>query len=272
MGERVRHAREREGLQGRNAAAFARGGETAVAVGDNGLAWISTGGNLANWGPTEETKTGQKLNEVVAGSGGSLFAAAGDHGAILLFSEPGGSWCGIDSRTANHLNAVAVDKGGGIAFAVGNAGERATFLKFDTAGCESPAARVEGDVPPVEASAGQIDDLPAGNRDAVDAETKFVVDRIGETLARIVAVFILLYLVHHLIGLIRYYLRLAAFYDARSDAVLMTDPEKLPLSRSVWTFERSANALTPRDIDFDNMPRSMAKEILRLARSLLRRK
>ena len=242
---------------------------TAVAVGDDGLAWISTGDNFANWSASE-TRVGQRLNDVAVDPDGKSFVAVGDNGTVLLTADGGANWCQPDAGTGADLDAVAFGRDGdtAFAFAVGQADERMTLLKIDPSDCGKPATPIMVDLPDVLTG----EERATKNPSPVTPDLEFIVIYLTIGFVRLAAILVFLYMVHHVIGLIRYYLRLAAFYEGRADAVLMTDGKQLPLSRSIWTFERSANALTPRDIDFEGMSRSMAKEVLRLTRSLLQRK
>jgi hypothetical protein len=86
------------------------------------------------------------------------------------------------------------------------------------------------------------DDLTLIFPEKIDSGSKWLT-LVATTLTRISVLLILVFLVQILVGLYRYSLRLAAFYDARSDALVLRKTGDEDFVK--WT-----TALTPRDIDF----------------------
>ena len=85
---------------------------------------------------------------------------------------------------------------------------------------------------------------------------------------RIVALFALFFLMHVLVRLHQYSLRLAAFWDARADAVLLMQSFA---SRKAETFDDLVAALAPDAYDFKPTPKSGQEAVLNLVGQLLRR-
>ena len=100
------------------------------------------------------------------------------------------------------------------------------------------------------------------------------------TSLRIGSILVLLLWVRHMANLMRYNLRLAAYYDARADAIrlfrseeLSQPDEKKELSQSkkIHLLKRLMRTVTPDDIDIGRSPRGVVEHAMRLARGMLRR-
>ena len=76
------------------------------------------------------------------------------------------------------------------------------------------------------------------------------------TLMRVVTLTILFFLVRVLIRLYQYSLRLAAFWESRSDAVLLAD---CLAAAKAKRFDDLVNALSPDTYDFNPLPRSRSR-------------
>jgi hypothetical protein len=74
---------------------------------------------------------------------------------------------------------------------------------------------------------------------------------------------LMIFLAAILVVLYRYNMRLAAFYDARADALRLAD--KLPDLR----FDELVTSLSPDSIDFGRMPKSPADQVVALAREII---
>ena len=85
---------------------------------------------------------------------------------------------------------------------------------------------------------------------------------------RIVTLFALFFIVHVLVRLHQYSLRLAAFWDARADAVLLA--QSFDCHRAE-TFDDLVAALAPDAYDFKPSPKSGHEAVMNLAGQLLRR-
>ena len=86
---------------------------------------------------------------------------------------------------------------------------------------------------------------------------------------RVVVILITLFLVQILVSLYRYNTRLAGYYDARADALLLLHAEEGIVQR--MPFAELMAALSPDGVDFGRAPKTsldhamaMAKEVLRV--------
>jgi hypothetical protein len=82
------------------------------------------------------------------------------------------------------------------------------------------------------------------------------------------SIILLLFLVQILVPLYRYNTRLAAYYDARGDALSIVD---LDSASNVEGFERLIFALSPDAVSFGSPPLSPAEQAVRLATHVLSR-
>ena len=80
---------------------------------------------------------------------------------------------------------------------------------------------------------------------------------------RVTTILLIAFLVQILVSLYRYNTRLAGYYDARADAVLMT-------RFAGAEFDKLVDLLSPDRFDFGRQPRSPAGNALELAREILR--
>ena len=91
----------------------------------------------------------------------------------------------------------------------------------------------------------------------------FIMELFNLVSVRIAAVLIFLVVLCQLFGLVRYHLRLVTLYDGRVD-VVMTESDNLSLLRNHKSFGRAVNEQTPNDIDFEEVPLSVAREVQRI--------
>lgn len=246
------------------AVAFGGDGRTALAVGGNGSIARSDDGG-ANWRPVP-SGTGNRLNDVALSGDGRIAVAAGQDGRILVSVDGGANWCARDSRTASRLDAVAlapVDGGEAHAY-IG--GENATALRLEI----SPET-CEGNVDIVRWNAPEeTEDDPYAGLSSEQRFTVIIYRDIMAHLFRIGIVLLLIFLVQHLVALVRYNLRLAAFYHARADAILMSEDKPLPHSESIDELEQIMRCLSPDNVDFGRQPKTVAGETMRLAQFVMR--
>jgi hypothetical protein len=86
---------------------------------------------------------------------------------------------------------------------------------------------------------------------------------------RITAVMFALFLVQFLISLYRYNIRLAGFYDARADALLLADQSSFPwIMSSVEEIDQIMRTLSPEAVDFGKTPRSALDQATRLMQGM----
>ena len=83
------------------------------------------------------------------------------------------------------------------------------------------------------------------------------------TIIRITAILLIVFLVQILTGLYRYNTRLAGFYDARADAILVVE-------FSGMRFDKLVELLSPDHLTFGRQPKSPANSAVDLAREILR--
>ena len=111
----------------------------------------------------------------------------------------------------------------------------------------------------------EIRDLETGPGEPLTA-TEELMSRASIRLAILVLV---LFLVQVLFGLNRYNTRLAAFYLACADTLLLLsagdDPIRLPLDVA----ERLTQMLSPDQLDFGRSPKAVAQQAMDIARNLL---
>lgn len=82
------------------------------------------------------------------------------------------------------------------------------------------------------------------------------------TISRVGVLVVLLFLVSFLVNLYRYNMRLAAYYDARADALALFQLTDLGLPELIL-------ALSPDGMDFGKMPRSPTDHAVELAKAML---
>ena len=92
------------------------------------------------------------------------------------------------------------------------------------------------------------------------------------TFVRVATVLVLFFMVQYLISLTRYSLRLAAFYDARRDAVLLTAEDRLPQPGSIAELDRMMRAMSPDALDFGRSPRTTIEQTMQMAGLIVKRR
>ena len=247
------------------AVAFSGDGQVAIAVGEDGATWVSVDGGK-EW-DRRASRVGDTLEAVALNHDGSTAVAVGGDGTILVFTTRDKEWKQRASGTPQSLSAVAIIDDGETAIVVGdNAtvlrsknGSFSRFSKLKAAFAEEEAVFTEER----ERQSPQEDTRRDSVLSTVDFETNFL--RVGTVL-------ILLFMVRYLISLTRYNLRLAAFYDARRDAIRLTGTETFPRPASVRDLERMMHALSPDEVDLCHPPRTIIGYAMRLARWMSRRK
>ena len=77
-------------------------------------------------------------------------------------------------------------------------------------------------------------------------------------------------MVHYPITLTRFRFRLAAFYDARRDAILLTPTNAFPARTNIGELERMMNAIEPAGVDFGRPPKTTMDHAMQLAQMIVR--
>ena len=221
-----------------NAVKFSSDGKTAIAVGNNGSIWYSADSG-DNWA-SGTSNVSDDLISIALSSDGSLAVTVGEDGTFLVSTDQGKTWSNRESKTRSELLSVVLNAGDKIAIAVG---ENGTGLRWDSLSADSPLTERE--------------DISKQLRDAVMKQipNEAVSDEISAAITldvfylRTVTVLLLLLMVHHLNKLIRYNLRLAAFYNARRDILLLVTEEALSEHMNFNEFEQLMRSLSPDHLD-----------------------
>ena len=246
------------------AIASGKDGRLMVVVGRNGLIWGSTdeGGS---WGP-RTSNVADHLEAVALSDSSGVTVAVGRDGTILV-SDDGGArrWVSRDSRTANTLNAVVLGADGKRMIVVGG---NATILRSESTATEMFPAIERVDVgadPPVCPEGATADVAEDGiTADLTEQEVLAEISFFA-TFVRVATVLILFFMVQYLISLTRYSLRLAAFYDARRDVVLLAAEDQIPQPRSFADLDRMMRAMSPDALDFGRSPRTTVEQAMQMA-------
>ena len=263
-----------------NGVALSGNGKIAVLVGDNGLAKSSVDGGKT-W-KSCATKVGNDLNGVALSRDGETAVLVGDDGRVLDFDvqEEGCSNMRFGKVvTERQFYALVLDEDSDVAIVVG---EDLTIGRwFD----QRPFVRdrdsqthpqIRKRLTKEEERHVKEEQRRAEERRA-NEEEKALADAFSKsawqvyfysTSLRVGIIVILMFWVGHLVGLIRYHLRLATYYDARGDAITLVG-ERLSSGPDggLRPLERAIDALSPDDISFSDakVPRNKLLATLRRA-------
>ena len=275
------------------AVAFSGDDRTAIAVGgrrNRGIVWAYDGEN-ESW-REGASDIGDRLNAVALDEEGGRAVAVGRDGAILVSTDHGKGWHSRGAGTASELHAVTLDKKGMVAIAVG---ERGTILRSESS---SKGVFLE------------FESITPRRQDSspVSTETVFFTGLVYRNVLLIGPILVLILVVRYLVVLTRYNLRLAAFYDARGDAILFSLPAResadtphrlgdeggapsspdggagpsqsqhsgekadFPRPKDIDELERLMRAVSPDDLDFGRTPKTTIEEVARLAKVIVGRR
>ena len=268
------------------AVAVSADGETAIAVGWRGLVYHSTNGG-ENW-KHAQSGVSVDLNAVALSGDGAVAIAVGNDGTVLVSTDKGENWNARDSRTSNDLNAVALEKGDTAALIVG--GNR-TILQLTLSGQEDLSkitsvgklqihiSLSEEEETEIEEEIEEIEEERRYGEETKDEHDGRVrAFFIGTQILRIGSVLIFLLWIRHTASVMYYHWRLAAYYDARGDAILLLgalrqpdEKEELSQSKKIHLLKRLMRGVSPDDIDIGRSPRGVIEHAMRLARTMLRR-
>ena len=267
------------------AVAVSAGGETAIAVGWRGLVYRSANSGK-NW-THAPSGVSLSLNAVALSSDGTVAIAVGDDGTVLVSTDRGGNWNARDSGTSNDLNAVALEKGDTAALIVG---DNRTILRLTLPEQEDLSEITSVGKLQIRRSLSEEEEKEIEK----EIERKTIEKRIQESQAeydatkdkvliystglRIGSILVFLLWVRQMANLMHYNLRLAAYYKARGDAILLLgalkqpdEKEELSRSKKIHLLKRLMREVSPDDIDIGRSPRSVVEHATRLARAMLRR-
>ena len=222
------------------AAAFSTNGETGVIVGDEGSVFLTRDGG-ENWMSTKGEKLGSSdsFPSLVWITNGSFLAKMENGVQYILKSYPG----------LTKMSLVDIHKEMGKDRILSNSEIYTNIGAF--------LYRINSSID-VGDNGGETESYDNGGLLGLD----------NITAMRIVTLFALFFIVHVLVRLHQYRLRLAAFWDARADAVLLARSFSY---RRAETFDDLVVALAPDAYDFKPSPKLGHEGVMNLAGQLLRR-
>ena len=242
--------------------AFGGKGNIVVAVGRSGVIWASTD-CCKTWGP-RDSREGNSLEAVALSSDGKVVVAVGRDGTVLVSEDHGKSWSSRDSRTVHRLNAVAFGSDGKSLMIVG---ENRTVLRSEhTDGKIFPElqmVRVEDD--PGEASGktpGAGDRMPAESSPRLSSDQMIALFQ--NDFLRVGITVLFMFMAQHLFGLARYKLRLAAYYDARRDAILLTPSNAFPRPENISELDQLMQALSPDTLEIGRPSKTIMDRMMHM--------
>lgn len=235
-----------------NAVSFSGDGKTAIAVGRRGVVWVSNG--LCTGQARDERFFddigGNNLEAVALNEDGSIAVAVGRDGTVLVSRDKGKDWDSLDTGTAKRLYGIALSKDSKNGIAVG---KDSTALQLSSVHLSSTSTTL--------LDIDEIVEKVKGDDKLEIAKTFALTERAG-------TVVILLIMVHYLMGLARYNLRLAAFYQARSDTIHLNEMEALPRPGDVYELRTIMETLSPDGLDFGQSPKTAVDLAMQLVRNV----
>ena len=251
-------------------ASFSKDGTRGVIVGSKGSVFV-TSNSGRTWdrsanGPNLENSV--SVSSAKFSSDGAYGVLASNEGSIFVTADGGRKWVETNTSEIDHelqiLEIVEPPNKSYLVISVTDEG--ATYILKKHTNLTDWAT-----LPPTEVKTkmGNIDIRGTSkilgniNQFIANYYSKSVI-KTGESsssnyiddlsILRIVTMTILFFLVHILIRLAQYSLRLASFWDSRRDAVLLA---KSFAGKSTETFDDLVHALAPDSYDFRPMPKSM---------------
>ena len=252
---------------GFEAVAFSSNGRTAIAVGRRGAVRFSTDGGRT-WEPGTSS-VGDRFRAVALDDDGTA-VAVGDDGTILISTDldrnRGGNWIFRDSRTASRLTATAHGFGSNRRDVIA-VGEDSTIFRLKHPAYELvPGPSLAGLSEAFEKGGDGRAPQSGGSPSETEDDGFGVAYLVNLVIVCTGTVLIILLMVAYLTGLGRYCLRLAAFYDARGDAVRLAGCRKEVLQPgNIGELEQMMHALTPYGLDFGRPYRAMADMAMQMA-------
>ena len=261
-----------------NDIALSSDGGTAVAVGRRGAIWVSTNGGKS-WVP-RDSRQGNALDAVALSDDGGIAVAVGRDGTVLVSTDDDKkTWTFRDSGTKDRLDAIAFGADDKVLMILG---ENKTILRSEIS--EEKAAetifqdmemvqvkddtRVKDDAGESPPSGETRSDETSGKKppriSSDELAALFQIDflRVGVTV-------LFMFMAQHLFGLARYEFRLAAFYDARRDAILMTPADAFPRSRDVDEFDQLMQGLSPDNLEIGRQSGTIVERMMQMMSGLV---
>ena len=234
---------------------------TVVAVGQRGVVWRSADGG-GTWS-SGDSKQGNTLEAVSLGDNGKTAVAVGRDGIVLVSEDKGMSWTFRDSRTANRLYGVALDAQSGTAIIVG---DDSIILRLRS---ESSSDKISPEMTTV-----PKDDLPFPEESGPeksgaveqqeDQQPPLLIGLIQNNFLRVGITVLFMFMAQHLFGLARYKLRLAAYYDARRDVILLTTPDDFPRPKNIAEIGQLMQALSPDTLEIGRPSKTIMDRMMQM--------
>ena len=246
-------------------------GNTAVAVGRRGAIWTSADGGRV-WVP-RDGRQANNLYAVALGGDGGIAVAVGRDGTILVSNdEEKKIWKSRNSRTRDGLEAVAFGVDERALMIVGEGDEGEAILRSESTEeeifPEMEMVRLEGDTrTPPQPDAPQPDMAP-GDRTPDDESSRLLSQElralIQGNLLRVVITVLFMFMAQHLFGLARYEFRLAAYYNARRDTILLVPADAFPRPGNIDELEQLMQALSPDDLEIGRPSKTIMDRMMRM--------
>lgn len=245
---------------------------TVVAVGRRGVVRGSADGGRTWF--SSDSKQGNSLEAVSLGDKGKIAVAVGRDGTVLVSEDKGVNWTFRDSRTANRLYGVALDAQSRTAIIVGDDSiilrskstseevfpEMTTVLKNDT-----PLPEESG---PEKSDAGEQRESspnePETCGDECSEQRTALLVWLQNNLLRVGITVLFMFMAQHLLGLARYKFRLAAYYDARRDAILLTPADAFPRPKNIDEIEQLMQALSPDILEIGRPSKTIMDRMMQM--------
>ena len=239
--------------------AFGGQDATVVAVGRRGVVRRSTDGGQT-WS-SSDSKQGNTLEAVSLGDKGETVVAVGRDGTVLVSEDKGVSWAFRDSRTANRLYGIALDAQSGTAIIVG---DDSIILRSKSTPEEvfpEMTTVSKADVPLLEESSPE---KSGAEEQREDQRTSLLTGLIQNNLLRVGITVLFMFMAQHLFGLARYKFRLAAYYDARRDAVLMITADDFPRPKNIAEIGQLMQALSPDTLEIGRPSKTIMDRMMQM--------
>ena len=241
--------------------AFGGQGETAtvIAVGRRGV--VRRSADCGRTWRSSDSKQGNSLEAVSLGDKGKIAVAVGRDGTVLVSEDKGVNWTFRDSRTANRLYGVAFDAQSRMAIIVG---DDSIILRSKSTSEEvfpEMTTVPKDDIPlPEESGPEKID---AGEQQE-DQQPSLLAGLIHSNLLRVGITVLFMFMAQHLFGLARYKFRLAAYYDARHDAILLIPADAFPRPENIDEIEQLMQALSPDTLEIGRPSKTIMDRMMQM--------
>ncbi len=235
-----------------NAIAISDQGNSAIVVGRRGVVKYSD--DVCKSWMKAKSGIGDSLHSVALSPKGEIAVAVGRDGNLLVSEDRGKIWKLRDTMTANRLYDVALGHDANSATVVG---ENTTLFRLSSTPGKKLDKVVRVDIVNIDFDRDkkvQID----------DSQKRIKFAQIQTWFERSGTVLILVFLIQFLKSLIKYSLRLAAFYNARRDALGLVADDAVLYPKDIEEHERLIHALSPDDLEFERSSKSEVRFMMRL--------